>query len=128
MRFYTALALSYRAWYARMTPVGWAHQGPAVGLSALQTLNIFSLLMFSLGLFPSLEMHPLVFGSIPAIGFFVLTHLNEKLYCRHPCTPVYAHLKDPVPAVREFPLVYAYLLLSAALFLGGFYAAVRSAA
>ena len=122
---YPHLALSYRQWHYRMTTV-WAEQpgGPAIGFSAFQCLNAFSLLM----LIPPNRMPAWLFASIPlAVGagaFTVVSHI----YRAHPLKAQYAKLSDNVPGICEFPEVYAYLFCTFALLVVCLYVAVQRAA
>jgi len=122
---YTKLALSYRAWHSRMTTERLDRWDPAVGLSAMQGLNVFSLLLLS----PLKAMPDWLFIAIPfACGFFAF-RLISRIYRAHATVASYAKdLAAAVPHIREFPLVYAYLLCTFLLFVGCTYMAARGAA
>jgi hypothetical protein len=122
--YYAALALSYREWQYRVTPSGWEHMDPAVGLAALQVANVFSLLM----LLPTRAVPSWLFAFVPVLYGVALAWHNSRLYRINPVPVAYAQLADAVPKLREFPLVYAYLFLTLALFAGSLYLAVQSAA
>jgi len=122
---YTKLALSYRAWHWRMTTERLERSGPAAGLSVLQGINAYSLLW----LLPPKAMPTWLFVAIPfAVGFLAFW-LVCRIYRAHPTEASYAKdLAAAVPNVREFPLVYAYLLFTFMLFFGCLYLAARGAA
>ena len=123
-KLYSELALSYRQWHFRITPVGWEHFDPGAGLAALGSMNTFSLLM----LLPPRSLPPWVFASIPVlVGLGLYWHIC-KTFSANPVEPSYARLSDAVPGFREFPLVYSYMLLSFLLFVTCLYVAIRSTA
>jgi hypothetical protein len=122
--FYTSFALSYRKWHHRMTPKGFEHKDACTGLTAFETLNVFSLLItVPFGTIPRWLFLSILFGSAA-----ILYWHNRRTYRTHPATLVYAKFSDNVPGVREFPLVYGYLFLSLLFFFAGLYVAVRSTA
>ena len=125
MPTYTLLALSYRNWYYRMTTAGLDRYSPAIGFATLQGLNIFSLAL----LLPAKAFPVWLFVAIPFAGGSYGYWLTNRIYKTNPVKPNYAaKLTDNVPGVREFPLVYGYLLFSLALFTTCLWAAVRNAA
>ena len=122
---YTKLALSYRAWHFRMSTERLDRWGPAAGLSAMQGLNVFSLLL----LLPINAMPDWLFIAIPFAGGCFAFWLVSRIYRAHAAiAPSAKDLNAVVPHVREFPLVYAYLLFTLVLFVGCIYAAARGAA
>jgi hypothetical protein len=98
--------------------------GPAIGFSTFQCLNAFSLLM----LLPQSFVPGWIFAITPLLagaGAFVIV---SRIYCAQPIQVRYAKLSDNVPGLREFPLVYAYLFGTFALFATCLYVAVHRAA
>jgi hypothetical protein len=91
----------------------------------MQGLNIFSLLI----LLPIKLMPGWMFVAIPFVGAFCIFRFVCRIYRDNPVNSSYAtKLTDSVPSVSEFPMVYAYLLFTLALFVGCLYVAVHSAA
>jgi len=122
---YTSLVLSYRVWHSRMTTERLDRRGPATGFAAMQGLNVLSLLL----LMPLSIMPGWFFVAIPFVGGSCAFWLVSRIYRAHPITAPYAaKLTDAVPRVREFPIVYAYLLCTLLLFVGCIYVAVHRAA
>ena len=121
---YSSLALSYRRWHYRVTPVGWEHMDPAAGFAAIGVMNVFSLMM----VLPLRTIPPWLFGSIPVLCGLVLYWHIHRTYRTNPMPATYAKYSDPVPGLREFPGVYGYMFLTIALFTTCLYAAVQSAA
>ena len=121
---YSKLALSYRDWNQRLTPAGWEGFDPAISFAALPSVNIFSLLL----LMPR-DLAPawLTIGLPLALGAVLAWH-NSRIFRANPSPLKFAKLSDPVPALREFPDVYAYLAITAALLFGSMYASIRAAA
>jgi hypothetical protein len=122
---YKKLALSYRALHYRMTTERRDHWDPAAGFSAMQGLNALSLLL----LLP-LEFIPSWFfvGAPFTIGFLAFW-LVSRIYRDSAIPPQYANdLSDNVPAFREFPLAYAYVLATFLLFFSCAFLAMRGAA
>ena len=118
---YSSLALSYRQWHYRMTSAETEQlDGPAIGFSAFQCLNAFSLLM----LLPLSFAPGWLFASIPLLVGAVAFVIVRRIYRAHPIQVRYAKLTDNVPALREFPLVYAYLFGTFALLAICLYVAV----
>jgi len=91
----------------------------------MQGLNVLSLLL----LMPLSIMPGWFFVAIPFVGGSCAFWLVSRIYRAHPITAPYAaKLTDAVPRVREFPIVYAYLLCTLLLFVGCIYVAVHRAA
>jgi len=121
---YAALALSYRKWHHRVTPVAWEHMDPALGLAAFHATNVFSLLMLA----PANSIRAWLFALIPVSCGAAFAWYISRIYRSEPAPSMYARLHDPAPGVSEFPLVYAYLFGTLLLFVGCLYVAVRGAA
>ena len=121
---YAKLALAYREWNQRLTPAGWEGFDPAISFGALPAVNAFSLLL----LLPR-DVGPnwLVIGVPLGLGAVLAWH-NRRIFRANPSTSRFANFSDPVPGVREFPGVYAYLAASAALLFGSMYVSIRAAA
>ncbi|MGY0653040.1 hypothetical protein ACW7GZ_14515 [Luteimonas sp. A537] len=125
MHIYKFLALSYRQWYYRMTTAGLDRYGATTGFATLQGLNTFSLVL----LLPVKAFPIWLFVVVPFIGGGCSYWLANRIYKANPVRPTYAaKLTDKVPGIREFPAVYAYLLISLALFCICMWVAVRNAA
>ena len=122
---YTNLVLSYRAWHWRMTTERLERSSPAFGLSVLHGLNVYSLLF----LLPPDSMPAWLFVALPFAGGLLAFRLVGRIYRAHAAAAAYAKdLRAAVPSVREFPLVYAYLLCTFMLFFGSIFVAARGAA
>lgn len=117
---YTALALSFRRWHQRMSRGGWKRWSPESNLSLLHGLNTFSLLLLGVHSLPGW----LVLGLPWVVGAGLYWWLRT-LYAAHPETPYRANWTDAVPGLREFALVYAYLLFTLVLFVACGFAAAR---
>lgn len=99
--------------------------GPAVGLSVLHGLNVFSLLF----LLPPDAMSDWLFVAIPFAGGLLAFWLVSRIFRDHAAAAAYARgLTSAVPGFREFPMVYAYLLCTFVLFFGSIFVAARVAA
>jgi uncharacterized membrane protein len=96
---------------------------PALGLSALHTLNIFSLSMA----LPLRAVPPWVLTSIVIACGVVLYWLTSRIYRSNRAPTAYAKITDNVPNLREFPAVYMYLLFTLIIFVVCLYAAVQAA-
>ena len=120
---YARLALSYRGWHYRMTTEALDHSGPAVGFSAMQSLNVFSILL----LLPIERMPEWIFVGSPFVIGFAAFLAVTRIYRNHPVVADYAtDLASAVPRVGEFPAVYAYLLFTLLFFVGSVYLVIRS--
>jgi hypothetical protein len=97
---------------------------PAAGFAAIGVMNIFSLMI----LLPPGAMPPWLFGSIPVLCGLILWWRIDKLYRTDPVAATSARYTDHVPGLREFPDLYAYMLLTIVLFAVCLYAAIRGAA
>jgi hypothetical protein len=122
---YSAIALSYRQWHYRMTTAQTERPGgPAIGFSAFQRLNFFSLQM----LFPPHAIPNWLFVGLPlavgACAFLVVT----RIYQANPASFSYARLSDNVPRLKEFPLVYSYLFGSIIFLMRWVYLAINRVA
>ena len=107
-----------------MTTAGLDRYTPAVGFATLQGLNIFSLAL----LLPVKVLPVWLFVAMPFVGGGYGYWVTNRIYKANPVKPTYAaKLTDNVPSIREFPLVYGYLLFSLALFTTCLWAAVRNA-
>ena len=110
--WYSTFVLSYFRWYNRMcTSADHPRYAPSLFLSALQTVNIFSLSMLLLLRFPFK-----ISGWVVAVLFFAtlfcLARINGKIINNISEIPRFSKLSDNVPGIREFPQVYGYLALT----------------
>lgn len=122
---YTSIALSYRQWHYRMTTAQTERPGgPAIGFSAFQCLNAFSLLV----LFPPRAIPEWLFVGMPLAVGACAFYLVIRIYRAHPASFSYARLTDNVPGLKEFPLVYSYLFGTLAFFVLCVYLAINRAA
>ena len=100
------------------------HFPSADSFAALVAVNILSLMM----LLPIrggpgwlLVVPPFVIG-------LALAWYNRRLFRAHPSPVKHATFSSPVPKLREFPLVYGYLLITVAAFAFCMYVSLRVAA
>jgi hypothetical protein len=120
---YTSLALSFRQWHYRMTTRQWDLYGPTWAFAAMQWINLFSILLPLAHFLPTW-----LLMSILLVGSIVTFMLTSRIYRSNPITPDYASgLKDSVPGIRAFPLIYSYLLFTFALFIGSILLTVNTA-
>src|SRR4249919_3341803 len=112
---YSLLALSYRAWYYRTTPAEWDIYGPSVGFTVMQSFNILSLLLSVAWIFPDwLLILVQCTGSIAAWAY------TRHIYRRYPAATKFADsLSVEVPGIREFSLLYSYMLFTVLALIAG---------
>lgn len=111
--FYAKLVLSHRLWFYRLSVVNLDRFGSDVAFTALQVLNIFSLLI----LLPMKSIPAWLFVSFPFVFGVCINWVVNRIYRAHPIAPVYGKLNDDIPKFREFPLVYTYQLFTLVLFI-----------
>lgn len=96
--------------------------GPALAVGAFHGLNVFSLMM----LVPTHVVPAWLFVGTPFIAGVCAFVAASKIYRANPIRHVPATLRDDVPGLREFPLVYGYLAFSLAIFVGCLYVSVQA--
>lgn len=119
--WYASFAREFERWHHRITPEGAERFDACSILSMLQAFNLLALSLWG----PRLEVSRWVFVLIFGGCFFVLQFLNGRVFDRFQAPMSYAAWMDRVPGVREFPRVYAYFVLSIALFAVPIYAAIQ---